>query len=234
MPRRTPSPSPQPRGTQSIQRILDAAASLFGTEGYRGASMTAVAEAAGVSKGLLHYHFQGKEHLLFEAQQAAYRRIHEHFQARFNQGERGIDTALEALDALWQAVHEMRTWAPFMIETMSLASQNERVLELARNFLDESTALLENGISQVFKDEQARLIATPQRVARVVRACIQGLLVELSLARTEEDLRNVEEMYEDMRNMFEHAVLSSAGQSTTPRPVDSVENAARTIEENAS
>lgn len=227
-------PSPPPRGAQSIQRILDAAASLFGTEGYRGASMTAVAEAAGVSKGLLHYHFQGKEHLLFEAQRAIYRRIHQHFQTRFNQGERGIDTALEALDALWQAVHEMRTWAPFMMETVSLASQNEGVLQLAQNFLDESTALLESGVAQVFKDEQARLIATPQRVARVVRACIQGLVVELSLARTEEDLRNVEEIYEDMRNMFEHSVLSSAGQSATPRAVDSVEVAARTIEENAS
>ncbi|MBW1830289.1 MAG: TetR/AcrR family transcriptional regulator [Deltaproteobacteria bacterium] len=234
MPKRTPSPALQSRGTPSIQRILDAAASLFGTEGYRGASMTAVAEAAGVSKGLLHYHFRGKEHLLFEAQRATYRRIHEHFQARFNQGERGIDTALEALDALWQAVHEMRTWAPFMMETMSLASQNERVLQLAQNFLDESTALLESGVTQVFKDEQARLIATPRRVARVVRACIQGLVVELSLARTEEDLRNVQEIYEDMRNMFEHSVLSSTGQSATPRAVDSMELAARTLEENAS
>ena len=46
-----------PRGTRTIRRILDAAASSFGEQGFRGASMSAVAKAAGVSKGLLHYHF---------------------------------------------------------------------------------------------------------------------------------------------------------------------------------
>lgn len=203
------APSPQTKGARSIQRIVDAAAGLFGSAGYRGASMTAVAKAAGVSKGLLHYHFESKEHLLFEAQRAAYRRIHEHFEARFKQGERGLDTALEALDALWLAIYEMRAWAPFMMETVSLSSQNERVRTLLHNFLDEAMTLLESGVAQVFRDEQDRLITTPPRVAWLVRAGIHGLVVELSLARTDEDLRRVEQTYEDMKRMFEHSILSN-------------------------
>ena len=170
--------------------------------------MTAVAKAAGVCKGLLHYHFRSKEHLLLEAQQAAYRKIHEQFQGRLAEGDRGIETALEGLDAIWKAVFEMRTWAPFMMETVSLASQNEIVREQVMGFLDESMPLLESGIKEVFRDEQNKLIAPPTRIARVVRAGIHGLIVELSLAKTDADLRDISQIFEDMMHMFTHSVLS--------------------------
>jgi AcrR family transcriptional regulator len=44
-------------------RILDAAEEAFAADGFAGASMKAIAEAAGVATGLLHYHFEGKEKL---------------------------------------------------------------------------------------------------------------------------------------------------------------------------
>ena len=59
--------------------------------------MARVAEAAGVSKGLLHYHFHSKEHLLIEAIRAAFRQIYRRFDERYLRGERGLDAALEAL-----------------------------------------------------------------------------------------------------------------------------------------
>src|SRR5205809_487893 len=90
-----------PRGTRSIHRILDAAARMFGREGFQGASMGSVAAAAGVSKGLLHYHFQSKEHLLIEAVRATFRQLHLRFDERFRRGDRGLEPALEALDSLW-------------------------------------------------------------------------------------------------------------------------------------
>ncbi|MFC7344828.1 TetR/AcrR family transcriptional regulator [Saccharopolyspora griseoalba] len=69
-------PRPRPRrgrgrprgggGAQTKERILAAAAGLFAESGYRGATMMAVAEAAGLSQtGLLH-HFPDKERLLAE------------------------------------------------------------------------------------------------------------------------------------------------------------------------
>ncbi len=45
------------------ERILDAAEAAFAADGFSGASMKAIAEAAGVASGLLHYHFEGKEGL---------------------------------------------------------------------------------------------------------------------------------------------------------------------------
>lgn len=44
-------------------RIIDAAEVAFAADGFSGASMKAIADAAGVASGLLHYHFDGKEGL---------------------------------------------------------------------------------------------------------------------------------------------------------------------------
>lgn len=44
--------------------ILQAAERLFGEKGYQGVSVEEIARAAGVSKGLVIYHFESKENLL--------------------------------------------------------------------------------------------------------------------------------------------------------------------------
>jgi AcrR family transcriptional regulator len=63
-PRRRPGRPRGSGGADTRERILAAAAALFAETGYRGTSMVAVAEAAGLSQtGLLH-HFPSKELLL--------------------------------------------------------------------------------------------------------------------------------------------------------------------------
>jgi AcrR family transcriptional regulator len=51
---------------QAPERLLRAAAELFGREGFADASLAAVAAAAGVTKGSLYHHYDGKADL-FEA-----------------------------------------------------------------------------------------------------------------------------------------------------------------------
>jgi len=55
----------QPRagGTESRREILRVAEEIFARKGYSGTSTREIAEAAGVTKGLLFYHFQTKERL---------------------------------------------------------------------------------------------------------------------------------------------------------------------------
>ncbi|WP_206021068.1 TetR/AcrR family transcriptional regulator [Antarcticimicrobium luteum] len=54
------------QGESRQDAILDAAERVFAEAGYQGAPMRAIAEAAGVAQGLIHYHFKTKEKL-FEA-----------------------------------------------------------------------------------------------------------------------------------------------------------------------
>jgi len=53
------------RSTQAGTRaeILDAADTLFGERGFDGATTREIAEACGVNKALIHYHFAGKDDL---------------------------------------------------------------------------------------------------------------------------------------------------------------------------
>ena len=192
-----------PRAERSVRRILDAAARLFGKEGYQGASMTRVAAAAGVSKGLLHYHFRSKEHLLVEAVRATFRQLHLRFDERFQRGERGLDTALEAMDALWGTVRDMHPWAPFMVETMSLATQNGPLRDDLNAFYDETMPLLAQGIEDVFHGTEHEPALPPERLARLIRVCLHGLVVELAHAQTEAETAAVDEAYADLRGLFE-------------------------------
>ncbi len=199
-----------PRGARTVSRILDAAGRLFSQAGFERASMSDVAQAAGVSKGLLHYHFRSKEHLLIEAQRAIFRLIYRRFEDRFRRGERGLGPALEALDALWQAVRDLRVQAAFLVETASLVSREPAVAEQVESFYSEAMGLLEQGIIEVFRDSPAQPALPPRRVARLVRVGLHGLIMDLALARSDADLAVIDQSYADFRAMLERELRRTA------------------------
>jgi AcrR family transcriptional regulator len=64
-------PVPEPSGRTFVEearraQLVQTAIDVLATEGYEGASLAAIARAAGVSKGVISYHFDGKEELLRE------------------------------------------------------------------------------------------------------------------------------------------------------------------------
>jgi len=70
MPRSSPSPAP-PRVTKktlqreaSIDRLTDAAARLFVSQGYRATTLEQIASEAGYTKGIVYFHFRSKTALL--------------------------------------------------------------------------------------------------------------------------------------------------------------------------
>lgn len=174
--------------------------------------MGQVAEEAGVSKGLLHYHFRSKEHLLIEAQRATFRQIHKRFAERTSRGDRGLGPALSAFDAMWQSLRDVRIAAPFIVETLSLTSQEGPIGRKLEVFYKESTALLEDGIEKVFTDEMDQLTVPPERMAVLIRICLEGLTVELAQCRTEDDVAVVDQAYADIRELFQRFVLARTDQ----------------------
>jgi AcrR family transcriptional regulator len=63
------SPAPRRSAVEAVRRgqIVEAAIAVVAEEGYSRASMARIAQRAGLSKGLLSYHFRNKEHLLEQA-----------------------------------------------------------------------------------------------------------------------------------------------------------------------
>lgn len=71
MPRTPTRRAGRPRDPISREALLEAAAGVFAAEGYAGASLSAIAGAAGLRKASLFHHFDSKEALYLEAVSSA-------------------------------------------------------------------------------------------------------------------------------------------------------------------
>jgi AcrR family transcriptional regulator len=222
MPDRPPPRAPLPPDgdgpgrREAVGRILGAARRLIGRAGLDGASIGDIAREAGVTAGVLRAHFDDRDHLLIETQRAFFRQLHERFIERAQRGEGGLPSALDALDAMWGSVRELHAGAPFIVQTLAVSGQEGPLGERVSSFYDECTALLEDAIHRVFHDDLSRLSVPPERMSVLIRVLLEGLVVELSRARTPEQLARVDAAYADMRSLFERFVLAGQGD----RPVD--------------
>ncbi len=141
--------------------------------------------------------------VFMDAQQAAYQQIYRRFTERAQAGEGGLGSAMEALDAMWQNVRQLRGGAPAILLTLSNAEVSDR----RQRFYHESTQLLEDAIREVFKTDLGSLAVPPERMALLVRVVLEGLVVELAQARTADDVARVDQAYADLRRLFEGFVL---------------------------
>ena len=195
--------------------ILRAASRIFGEMGYDGASVQKVADEAGVSKSLVHYHFHTKEKLLLEAQKTTFRELHRRISEGAKRGDIGLRAALSALDSMWESIRDLREGAPFVDETLSLAGKKKDLQPNIRAFYEESTALLSDGIKCVFAEDLERLAIPPDRMAILLRIVLEGLTVELAQVQTTADLRRVDQAYADMRKLFGDFVILKESQEIT-------------------
>jgi AcrR family transcriptional regulator len=121
------------------QRLLEAAASVFAERGYEAARIEQIAEAAGVSAGLLYRHFAGKRDLYAELVHQADRELLHHLAEAAAPGppsgerlERGLDAVLEFVEEhrnLWQML--MRDVVDPEIAELREASHRQAVTMVA-------------------------------------------------------------------------------------------------------
>jgi AcrR family transcriptional regulator len=97
-----------PKSLRTRKRILDAAMRLFAERGYHASSNADVAEAAGLTRGAMLYHFPTREDLVEAAIDHIQRRRTETFETAARDQGQG-DVTDQAIDAYWELLHQ----APF-------------------------------------------------------------------------------------------------------------------------
>jgi AcrR family transcriptional regulator len=123
------------RRAQTRQALLDAGATLFADLGVAGASVDAIAKAAGRTSGALYDHFGSKEGLLFALLQSWVGDA-----AALIEAEQATATSLdEWVAAMWHAVSDPPSgdgrWIALEHELWSYAAQSEQAREyLARRY----------------------------------------------------------------------------------------------------
>jgi AcrR family transcriptional regulator len=104
----SPQPKTTPKSVRTRRRILDAAMRLFAERGYHASSNADVAEAAGLTRGAMLYHFPTREDLVEAAIDHIQQRRTEAFEAAAREQAEG-DATDQAIDAYWELLHQ----APF-------------------------------------------------------------------------------------------------------------------------
>ncbi len=200
------------RDNASVLRILRGASALFGRRGYHGTSLNDIAREAGVSKSLLHYHFDSKEHLFMEAQLELLRELLSHVRTlttALGAGDsaralRGVEAGLaEVMDYIERDVDQIAV----MLEFRTVAAVNPGVGELVDHFHATVLALAVEGIHNALGPLVERLVLPPERLAQLLLTLFNGVLVDLAFARGDEARERVRTTFEDMRSLLVGAVL---------------------------
>jgi AcrR family transcriptional regulator len=170
-----PAERPRARGN-AAERILAATAACVSALGAAQVSMQAVADAAGVSKALIHYHFRDRDELLA--------RLVEWLTVELVRGEELVfeDVAVgPALDALWRWLDEaLRTgWLRALVE-LGL-ERGAPVRQAVLRSREARRAQATQTIERLFATLGLQPRLPPPLVADVTVAFVDGLAGEAAL-----------------------------------------------------
>lgn len=203
----------RPDGGQ-VATIVEAAEACFSRAGYAGASMREIAERAGVSKSLLHYHFQSKEHLFVEVQIRFYERLGARITAAVAPIPEGDARGLAAFDALFDVLrtsNDLATQAELWAAALGNAKLRSHIVRLREFF----RKMLVERIEEILGDDRARLPVTPEAAADLVWATLNGLGIEAAFGEPQE---RIEHAIQTLRVLSAISLSHARPEAAQPAP----------------
>lgn len=188
---------------EKVLRILQAAHRAFAAKGYHGASMKDIAEEAGVSKSMLHYYFESKNHLLLELHAYIFNGFAQMIRENVRQQGAGPRQAMRAMDQLWEFLRSQFQDLEFLFQMLSECTTNPRLKEQMAAFYAESRRLIVWGIETVLGDMAQHLIIPKESLAALLLAILDGLAIQFYL--DPKGLR-VEQYLTHMKRIFWQAI----------------------------
>ena len=177
--------SARPRLTRAEQRqrtraaLLDAAERAFAELGFQGASVEAIAERAGFTRGAFYSNFASKEELFAELlQDRAYRRYRAMAEASARgEGPRTMRAVGDELAAM-QAEPEGRLLFRLWLELLAAAGRDPAMRTLAAGFWTGTRALSAQSIERAFANAGMDPPAPPDHLASAMIAMDIGLALQ--------------------------------------------------------
>ena len=160
------------------QQLIEATITVLAQKGQTGLKLQDVAEAAGLSYGLVNFHFETKEKLLIET----LRYMAAEYRENWQQALAGAgDAAARQLDALIQADFNDRIYTPSRLMawcTFWGEAQSRPYYQQECNATDMEYIRVMEGICARLVAESGSTLK-PARVARVIRVTMEGLWLDL-------------------------------------------------------
>lgn len=186
------------------ERILAAAETCFSTSGYAEASMRQIADKAGVSKSLLHYHFQSKEHLFLETLVRIYRRLATEITEAMGETGTSSERALFALDALFASLKKT-PYFQVQAEVWARSLTNEGLRVHAERMREDLRAEIIRRMGQILGPAREQLPLGLEAMADLLWATVSGLGLQAMTDRPE----RVEAAFDGFRQLVTLALSRS-------------------------
>jgi AcrR family transcriptional regulator len=157
--------------------LLDAAAELFVERGFLGASVEAIAERAGFTRGAFYSNFASKDELFAELLQE---RVYAVYRALAAAAAEAPPTPRESgeLLAAMQANPEGRWMFRLWLEVLAHAGRDEDMRRRAAGFWDTTRALTAQAIAHTYETAGREPPADPERLATAMIAMDIGLALQ--------------------------------------------------------
>lgn len=162
---------------QTRDALIDAAARVFARQGFHGASLDEIADAAGFSKGAIYSNFDSKEDLFLQVLDHHDRQQ----QAALAEVLASVSTLEERLRSLgeWfdRTVEEERDWSLLTLEFSMYAARNPSLREALAAYHRESKQAVANLIERQAAELGFPLADDPIRLAQAVQALGTGISI---------------------------------------------------------
>ena len=156
-------------------QLLEAAAITIAKKGLAQTSVQDIADAAGVSKGVVHYHFESKDDLVERAVLHACARMSERIRAEFQAEGTPIERMRRAIGELWRIRREGTPEIRVVMEAMTVGVHDDKLRKSLGKVLEGSRqevvevgfkALMEMGLKPRF---------SPDAIARLLLGALDGM-----------------------------------------------------------
>jgi len=166
------------KSEESRRQVLDAAIAVLAKKGIANASVQDIADAAGLSKGAVHYHFESKEELLERVLDRCCEVIEARIRSVFEQEGLPIERIHRALAEMWtvrrDGVKEMRV----LTELHMLSRQNKRIRKACGEALQRACRqMIDTGLEHLIAMGLKPRIPV-EVIPRLVIATLDGLALQ--------------------------------------------------------
>ncbi|MBI39380.1 MAG: hypothetical protein CMF59_07255 [Leptospiraceae bacterium] len=205
---------------ETMERILQASIDTIARLGYEGASMKEIANAAGVSKALLHYHFQSKEELMLQSLKLLSSEVAQEVRVNLAGGTPSLTMALDAAQGLFDRLLTNETRVAFLTEMYATATHNDTLQRTMQRYVELEKDLILEVIESALGPFRDQLIMPLERLAMLVHTSIVGLSIESVVNRDEDKLK---ERFQDILQILASALFLPALQRERDADVGQLE-----------
>lgn len=196
--------SREARRLATRETITRAAAEGFARRGYEHCSLDEIAQAAGVSKGLLLYHFRSKDEMLEAVERTMFTDLLERVKRTTAGVGTSLDQALWAMDQAWERLKTEEAFLSIYLQAALRAGRDSQPGHSpASRFMNEHREIMVDGARTTLGPLVDALPIDIDSLADILLATLSGLAIERIQGG---DPERAERSYVAFRNLLKLAM----------------------------